>query len=389
MKKLFFTSLLFLTLAVCKSPEKLIEQGNYDAAIDKSIKMILKGKADNEDKTLLEKAYSLANQRDQDNARLLITENKPENWEEIYHLYTKLSDRQSSIQKVLPLEIHGRAFQYKFIDYAPSIVEAKKRAAEYFYNSGNALMKLQEKESYRQAYYNFLKVKEYRASDYPDIEELIRTSEELGITRVQVEIIDRAQFSLPADFQNNVLNLNTSQMFSDWVDFDFGRGGNDSEYDYFISIVIGDIFVSPENISTEEFIRRKTIQDGFQTELDRHGNVKKDSLGREIKVPKYREITCRLIVKRQSKSAEVHGSVEFVEAPNNLLQRVPVMGTSHFENISGRAVGNRDALEPDDYQLIQNGFVPFPEDFSMIYDCSHSLRQEVSDAVYRNRGLIH
>lgn len=390
MKKFVIASVLFLFMAVCKSPEKLLQEGNYDAAIDKSVKIILKGKADNGDKALLEKAFLLANQRDQDQARLLIKEDKPENWVEIFKLYTALSSRQADIQKVLPLEINGREFQYKYVDYAPAIVEAKKRAANYFYTKGEDLMAQQNKESYRQAYYNFLKAREYGGSDYPDIEQLIKTSGDLGTTKVLVEIINQSQYNLLPDFYDNVLNINTSRLNSTWVDYDFSRNGNDNEYDFFISIIIENIVISPENFTVQEYLRRKTVQDGYTYELDRRGNIKKDTLGHEIKIPKYKEISCKLIERVQSKSAEIHGEVEFVESnPEQLLLKVPVLGELYFENISGRAIGNFDALEPEDLQLINNGPVPYPDNQSMINDCSFRLQQSVTNVLNSNRELIH
>jgi hypothetical protein len=388
MKRLFIACLLFLAATVCKSPEKLIQEGNYDAAIDKSIKIILKNKADNDDKALLEKAFLLANQRDQDRARLLIAEDKPENWDEIYQLYTTLSNRQAEIQKVLPLEIHDKPFQYKHIDYTASIVEAKTRAADYFYSHGKTLMQQQNKESYREAYYNFLKAREYRGSAYSDIDQLINTAEDLGISRVLVEIINQSHNGLPAGFNDNILNFNTSGLNSAWVEYDLTSSGDDYGYDYFISVIIGNIVVSPENISSWEYQRRKTVPDGYTYELDRRGNVKKDSLGRDIKIAKYKELTCTVYARKQSKSAKILGEMEFVAAPEQLILRIPIDGGSYFEHISGRAVGNPDALEPDDFQLIHNLPVLYPDDISMIYDCSQQLQREVYNAIYDNRGLI-
>ena len=77
-----------ILLFSCKSPEKLFQEGDYDQVIDKSVKKMLKDKADNDDKELLNKAYTLANQRDKERIKLLRSEGDPANWEEIYNLYT-------------------------------------------------------------------------------------------------------------------------------------------------------------------------------------------------------------------------------------------------------------------------------------------------------------
>ncbi len=389
MKKFYILCLLLLTVAACKSPEKLIQEGNYDAAIDRSIKLVLKNKANEDDKAQLEKAYLLANQRDQDRARLLIAENKPENWDEIYKIYLALSNRQDEIQKVLPLEVNGKPFQYKYIDYTSSIVETKKRAAAYFYSEGKILMQQRNRESYREAYYNFLKVKDYWGNEYNDIQLMIDSAKDMGTSRVLVEVINQSGRTLPTDCFDNILYFSTSGLNSSWVEYNLVQTMAENEYDYFISVVIEYIDVSPENSSSWESQRRKTIQDGYKNELDRRGNIKRDSLGHEISVPNYKEITCTVIAWKQSKSAVISGEIEFVEAnPQYLLQKFPIAGESYFEHITARIRGNPDALDPKDQELIHTLPAPYPNDFSMLYDCSQKLQKAVYDALNNNKGLI-
>ena len=55
MKKIIPFFLVIMLSTTCKSPEKLVLQGNYDSAIDKCVKQMVKGKADNEEKGLLDK----------------------------------------------------------------------------------------------------------------------------------------------------------------------------------------------------------------------------------------------------------------------------------------------------------------------------------------------
>ena len=68
--------LLLAVLFACKSPEKLLQQGDYDEVIDRGIKKQLKGKADNADRELMDKAYRLANERDQSRIHFLLQEGK-------------------------------------------------------------------------------------------------------------------------------------------------------------------------------------------------------------------------------------------------------------------------------------------------------------------------
>ena len=80
-KYILYIALISGVVLGCKSPSKLIEQGDYNKAIEKSIKKMLKGNANNEDKLMLDKAYNLANQQDFEHIRLLKAEGKPFEYE--------------------------------------------------------------------------------------------------------------------------------------------------------------------------------------------------------------------------------------------------------------------------------------------------------------------
>jgi hypothetical protein len=204
-----------------------------------------------------------------------------------------------------------------------------------------------------------------------------------------VELINQASINLPPNFYDRILNINTLGLNSTWVEYDFNCSKSENEYDYFVSLVIQLITVSPDDYSTKEYLRRKTIPDGFQYKLDRNGNVMKDSLGNDIKVPKYRDFTCKVIEIRQMKSASIQGEVEFVVAsPEQLINKEPITADSHFEHFSGKAVGDIRALEPEDMHLIEMHDVPYPDDLSMIYDCTEILSRALSDILYNNRELI-
>jgi hypothetical protein len=390
MKNNFALIAIICLLVTCKSPEKLLRQGDYDGVIDRSIKTILKGKAKNEDKVLLDKAYNLANQRDQERINFLIRENRPENWEEVFHRYSALEARQTKVQKVLPLTISGRQVNYPKVDYTAKIIDAKKNAARYFYNDGVSQMNLNTKEGFRQAYFDFQKVSNYRPSDYPDLDNLMNEARYLGISRVLIELENRVPAKLPPSFFNEVQSVNVADLNGPWVEYHLERLDRETTFDYLITIFIRQINVTPPAVETSEYVRRKRIQDGYDYALDSRGNVMKDSLGNDIKIPRYRDLVCTVIQTKQHKSATVTGEIEFVSTnPKRMLKKEPVAGTSIFDYVSGKAVGDRDALLPEDWKLIDKDEVPFPDDMMMIRDCIPILRQAVSDAIRNNRNLIY
>lgn len=381
---------IFLLVFSCKSPEKLFQEGDYDKVIDKSLKKMLKEKADKDDKELLNKAYTLANQRDKEKIKLLRSENDPANWEEIYQLYLRLSNRQDELRKVTPFYIGNKKINYNYTDYTGSIAEAKHNAAAYYYQKGKSQMNLDTKEGYRQAYFCFTKTREYGGSEYTDLDQLIDNSRYLGTSHVLIELTNASRRNLPPDFFNNLLNINTSQLNSMWVVYDLPPGDRNTRYDYYVTIILQRIDVTPENYSTQEYTRSKRIQEGYKYAYDRKGKIKKDSLGHPVKIPKYKVLTCTIIRHHQLKTATINGIIEFASAdPQRLLKSQPIGASSVFDHTSGRAHGDSEALEPEDLQLIRNKEVPFPDNLSMIYDCSETLRKAIIDAIRGNRNLIY
>lgn len=389
MKQLLYISWIIILAVSCKSPSKLVEQGNYDKAIERSIKKMLKGNAKVEDKIMLDKAYSLANKEDENSIKLLKTEGSPANWEKIYFRYQSLDNRQSEVQKVLPFEIKGKSYNYKQVDYTGSIAEAKTKAADYFYATGKKLMERNNKNAYREAYHNLSKAKKYRENAFPDIYELMEESKYEGTSRVLVEVSNYSEIQFGYDFYDELLLLTPSDYESVWVDYYIGRTDRTLKYDYIVNVELLGVYFSPEQFTTKEIIREKRIRDGFTYELDSRGNVKKDTLGNDIKVPKYKIIRCRLIEREQSKEVTIEANIKYLKTnPREIIKSEPIAGTSIFSHFSAKAVGNIRALSPEDINLLNSDPQPFPDDISMMYDCLVPLKVSIEDILEENKNLI-
>ena len=389
MKHLYLTALIMFLLTGCSSSKKLMERGNYDALIQKSVKNLIKDSSSEEDAEMLDKAYKLANERDLERIKYLKTENNPQSYDELYQTYSSLKYRQTSVRKVLPLRIGGRTIQYEYVDYDKYMVEAKKKAADYYYENATRLMNNNTKESYRQAYYEFKKSKDYMGSAYPGIDNSINEARYLGISRVLLGVVNNTLFNLPDEFLNNVLTIDTREFSNEWVEFHVRRLDNETQYDYNVDLVLQFIDVSQDIVSDKDYIEKKTIEDGFNYVLDSKGNVMKDSLGNDIKVKKYKDITCTVIETLQEKHCTIQGVLEIISVnPKQLLKKEPIAASTHFEHISARAIGDVNALKPETKKLIQMKRLPFPDNFSMIYDCTETLKLSIHDALMANRSLI-
>ena len=378
-----------LLLASCSSPEKLLRHGNYDALIEKSVKSLLKNPDKEEDASLLDKAYKLANDRDLERVKYLKMEGNPNTWDEILSVYDRLKNRQSSVRRVLPLQLNGRSIEYPFTDYDAEIIASKRKAADYFYTHGSKLMENKDKESYRQAYSELSRAKDYSGGSYANLDQLINEARYQGTSRVLISVVNRTIINLPPEFADGLIAVNANEINSQWVEYYTRKLDKDIQYDYYVDIILQAIEVSPDLVKDKDYIEKKTIEDGFQYVLDAKGNVMKDTSGNDIKVKKYKEVQCTVIESLQQKDCNIRGEIEFEAAnPQSLIKKQPIAAGTHFEHASARAIGDLNALSPEKKQLVDLDPLPFPSDVQMIIDCTEALKKSINEALNYNRSVL-
>lgn len=389
MKVLIGIIAFLILLTGCSSPEKLLQQGNYDAIIEKSVKSLIKKPDNSEDAMMLDKAYKLANERDLDRIKYLKTENNPDTWDEMLSLYSNLKNRQASVRRVLPLHIGNETIQYPNVDYDAEIVAAKRKAADYYNTHGRKLMENNDKESYRQAYYELVKAKNYSGDSYYDLDQIIAEAKYMGMSRVLVGVINKTIINLPQEFTDGLVAVNARELNNEWVEYYTRKMDNNVKYDYYIDIILQAINVSPDLSKDRDFIEKRKIDDGFEYVLDAKGNVMKDTAGNDIKIKKYKEIQCTVIETRQTKDCNISGEIEFVAAnPQSLIKRQPIAAGTHFESVSARAIGDKNALSEETKKKVETERIPFPDDVQMIFDCTEALKRSIHEAISYNRGTL-
>ncbi|MCU0462867.1 MAG: hypothetical protein MUF36_12795 [Bacteroidales bacterium] len=389
MKKYFL--LIFaitVILSGCGSSKKQLEKGNYDAAIVTSVKEIRKD-ADNEKQAaILERSYNIVNEQDNERIRFLKMEGRPQNWDEIYQVYKRMNDRQSLVRTVLPINAGGKTVNFPYIDYMAEMISAKKKSADYYYAHGNELMKTGLKDSYRQAFYEYVRAKEY-VGDYEGIDQKIEESKYLGMSRVFVSLQNTTPIKFPQDFEENLISVDLQALNSEWVEFHTLNLDKEAKYDYFVNVNVRNIGVSPDQTAVKDSVVRKEVEDGFTYKLDSKGNVMRDTSGNDIKIKKYKTLQCALISTLQTKSCAIDGDIEIIQTnPNKLLKKDPIGAKSTFEHVSARAVGDVGALNPSQLERTKAQIAPFPSDIEMVLRCSDALKNAIRGSIQTNRRLI-
>lgn len=380
---------IILLLSGCGSSKKQLEKGNYEAALDKAVRQLRKDSRDVKQIAILDKSFRTLNEQDGEKIRYLKMEEKPANWDEIYQINKRLNDRQTYVRTVLPLELNGKTIDYPYVDYMPEMVAAKKKSADFYFAHGNELMKTKLKESYRQAYYEFVRAKEY-VGNYEGIDNKIDDAKYLGMSRVLITLQNRSIIKFDQEFENDLLAVDLPRLNSEWVEYHSQDLGNNTQYDYYENINIRNILVSPDETIQKDTVVKKDVEDGYSYQLDKKGNVMKDSLGNDIKTKKYKSLQCALIESIQSKSCQINGDIEVIQSnPNKTLKKDPLGAQSDFEFISARALGDIQALSPAQLEKTKTKAVPFPSDMEMVMRCSDALKQAINGAIQSNKRFIN
>jgi hypothetical protein len=381
--------ILAILLSGCGSSKKQLQKGNYDAAIDKAVKQLRKDPGDVKQIDILTQSYRVANDQDNERIRLLKTEGRADGWDEIYQVYKGMNDRQSLVRTVTPLNYNGKSVDFPYVDYIPEMVGAKRKAADFYFAHGNELMKSGLKESYRQAYNEYVRAKQY-VGDYEGIDNKLQEAKFLGMSRVLITVRNSSLLKFPAEFEQDLLALDLPRLNTDWVEYHTQNLDANTKYDYYENVNVKVVAVSPDQTVQRDSVIKRRVDDGFTYVLDKNGNVMKDSLGNDIKQKKYKTLQCALVETIQTKACRIDGDIEVIQLnPDKVLKKDPIGAQSNFENISSRALGDIQALNQQQLDRTKSTVVPFPTDIDMVMRCSESLKMAIRGAVDNNRRYIY
>ncbi|GAB5408025.1 MAG: hypothetical protein BalsKO_03900 [Balneolaceae bacterium] len=376
--------LLIVTMVLgCTSSDKLLQRGQYDRAIEKSIKKLKKKPGNADELYVLTEAYSKANSFDIERITFLEKEGRSENYLDIFNLYQRLDSRQDKI-KTLPSSLMN---EFVIIDYDDKLIASKEQAAEVSYQRGLEYLSVGDRESARQAFFEFERVLSIY-SKYKDTEMKIEEARALGTNQVLFVIENNSETILPQRFDEELKKIGLADLNGRWIQYSVYED-EAVDYDYFIVLDIRDIELSPERIDRETFKESAEIQDGTKYVLDERGNVKKDSLGNDIREPNFITITAEITKARQWKEAFVGGSIDYIDLrTDQLVKTEDISVTALFEHFSASFTGDERALSNESKEQIEDLIVVFPSNEIMLMDSATLLKEQAKSIMYRNRGLL-
>ncbi|HCQ30240.1 MAG TPA: hypothetical protein DIU39_08145 [Flavobacteriales bacterium] len=379
--------MVLLIFTSCTSSRKLYEKGKYEQALRKSAKKLKKKPQKFEEADVFYAAYRTLFVQDSTLAANLENKNYPADAEKLLAIYTRMKQRQDLALSLPPLA----GIKVREYDYSSKIGETKQKVAQLAYSKGLQLLtdarSSFDREKARQAYIKFQKAKNYGASQ-SDLPSLLAESKKLGTANVLFKVEKNANVILPKTLNEELINTPVEDLDREWVNYD-NYIDTTVFYDYSVILNIQNIQVSPEQLNQKQYTETKEIEDGFEYVFDENGNVKKDSLGNDIKIPKYKTISCNVVEFFQRKTAIISGQLEYYDnRTQKLIKAEPITAQSVFENAYATANGNLNALKPETRKKLNLKPVPFPTDEAMVLQAGETLKKMTRDILVKNKNLF-
>ena len=385
--------LLIFALTSCHTAQKFVESGDYDAAIDFCIgKLRGKTKKKTEYVQGLEAAFAKAQTRDLATVDRLLAEGRPENWERVNKIHRNMAERQRKISPLTPLASKdGYRASFHFTDVATLERESRAKAAEYLYHHAKSLIargQNGDRMAAREAYHELVDLQSKYYRNYQDADQLRVEARDLGTSYVLLEVKNASDKVLPRAFVDRVKAMSKNDLDSEWKAF-FFEASPGVQYDYKAVFKIRQVDISPERVHERAYTDEKEIEDGWDYVLDARGNVKKDSLGNDIKTPRKVWIRANVLEVYQTKAARLSGVVEIYDARGNTLLDTRDLSTEIlFENYASTCAGDHRALSEESRRRIGNSPQPFPRDEDMLVQAAERLKPNLRSELQRNQAIL-
>jgi len=221
---IFICSILLLS---CQSAEKLYNKGRYDEAVVLAAKKLQKKPGNADLVNILQDAYRFAVNGHESNIRNLANSNSDLRWEHIFSEYQQLQGLYEAIRRSPSVYDIVRP-----TDYSSYLATYKEEAGNARYERGLELMDQGNKQSYRQAYYEFQKALALKPGDL-STKQKMQESFENAVTNVVILPLNRFGYqytNYDFDYRNfnyemlRYLNINKGQFVRYYSPSEAGSG---------------------------------------------------------------------------------------------------------------------------------------------------------------------
>lgn len=352
-------SAAILLVVACSSPKNQFEKGNYEKAVQLSIKKLRKKPSNEKQKSILKAAYNYAVQVSTQKITQYQQSNDRFKWDSVIAQYRQMQNLYAGL-----LQCPGCLSVVTPVDYQVDLNAALLQGAQVYVEEGLAALNTQTKVGGRTAFNHFAQAKAYQ-NNYANIDEYLFQAKQLGTEIIGISKIPVASKGLEINsaffLQQLTQALNDlNYRFAEFYPLNYftqkanTNGTKPPVPDQIIDLSFDDYFIGQTYLKeTRETVVRDSVKVGEVT----------DSLG--TKFPVYGKVEAEL--QRFDKTLESGGllNISIIEPNSNTVlfqQKIP--STYVWENHWARYQGDKRALTEKEIQLTKNKELlpPAPQD---------------------------
>jgi tetratricopeptide (TPR) repeat protein len=374
MKKYLLLLLLSVPMAgYAQSPEKLIEKGSYDEAIDVCVERISAGRR-NKDKYYapLKTAFEAADGYDREKVRSLRATGAPDIWYDVFIHYDRMQKRYRKLKRIEG-SLQGNGVDIRLTDYSSDLESAREQAAAYFYAHAGVLMKSGDHEKARKAF-DELRMISRLYEQYRDVELMMRRALGLSTGTALLEVRNRSRVSLSPDFLASLENIPLTGAEKQYLDFVSGAGKG--QFPLNIRIDIMRVKITPGTLTEKEYTSSHKNPESFEAYYEDKEKWEKDR-----KHPDFNK--CRIKEVLQEKEAEMHAVLRYIDGRNaRMLYNVPITARTRFENRTATASGDLYACPPELAEILDKPRKKMPSNSDMMGLLGEELKALVKGIIW-------
>jgi tetratricopeptide (TPR) repeat protein len=320
----------------------MYEKGNYDEAVELAAKKLQKKPNDAATLDILQNAYRFAVEDHEARIRNNSSSNNDLRWEWTYSEYLDLQRLYDAIRKVPAVYDIVRP-----TDYSSYVVTFQEEAGNARYDRGLALMQIQNKNSYKQAYYEFQRALDLKPGDL-STKQKIDEAYANAVTNVIVLPVVQSGFQHSSynygfvNIDNNILhylNNNNSNLFVRYYSPSEASSFN-IRTDQVVEMRFSDIDIDRyrDQRSTREVSKRVVIKETV---------IKPDSIIRE-----YATVKAKITTTRRTLQSDGLLQVTVRDYDNQWLWNDTYRGDYNWSTEFSTYTGDARALSEEDKKLL-------------------------------------
>lgn len=387
MRKMIYLIVTVMFISSCRSVEKMVSRGDYEAAFAYGSEKLRDPKNHKRENIMAyERSYKVLKERDLESINFITSAPHDHRWNELLDIYIKLHNRERLVASVLPLRSKdGYSARISPEDYATEITIAKREKVAYEYKLASNLIERAKNGNLldaRKAYELLKGVKKYDPF-YGNIDYMMDEAYNLGLEIIGIDFESSIRGIYYELIKKEVINLDPARWNSFWKKYEFVDKRDENKiYHSYMVIKIDEVNFGIERELVNNIDKVKTIVDGERVVFDKNGEALRDSAGHKITEPNNIEVRAIVTEARREKTSNLKGRLNIYSNLNELpIRSIPISVDYIFEDVAMRIVGDRRALDDIKLRKVDGILVEFPDNMSMVNVLSRSFYGEIEKII--------